>query len=307
MVRFYSSEKYPITLPEGHRFPIHKYEFVRRQLEHEGEIKPTQVFDSELIEESLIESTHCPDFWHRAKNLQLTDKEIRKIGFPRSPQLVTRSHCSASGTVHAAIAAMEDGFSANFAGGTHHAYYDKAEGFCLLNDIAIAANHLLNRQAVSKVLVIDLDVHQGNGTASIFEGNDTVFTLSVHCEGNYPFKKEQSDLDIGLPAGTGDEAYLNSLEQLIPRIIEQTSPDIVFYQAGVDVLETDKLGKLSLSPKGCYQRDKWVISACYSNKIPLVVVMGGGYSEKYHTIVKAHCSTFKIALESYEKSVFFQG
>ena len=305
MIRFSTSDAYPIHLPEGHRFPMEKYSLIRQQMLYEGVITPSQVFSPELLTDEEITLTHSPDFWQRARSGGLTDRECRKIGFPNSPQLVDRSIASASGTVRCAENALNDGCGINFAGGTHHAFFDRGEGYCLLNDVAIAANLLIHRDQIQKALVIDLDVHQGNGTAALFSDNESVFTFSLHCRENYPFRKETSDLDIELPAGTGDAHYLTVLQEQLPTLIEQVQPDLVFYIAGVDVLGTDKLGKLELSLEGCYQRDHWVISQCQQHNLPLVIVMGGGYSEKLTTIVKAHCSTFKLATELYEPHLFF--
>ena len=304
MIRFSTSDAYPIDLPETHRFPMEKYSLIRQQMLYEGAISEDQVFSPEFLTDEEITLTHSPDFWARARAGGLTDKECRKIGFPNSPQLVTRSIASASGTYRCAENALNDGCGINFAGGTHHAFFDRGEGYCLLNDVAIAANLLLQREAIRKALVIDLDVHQGNGTAALFNGNDSVFTFSMHCQDNYPFHKEDSDLDVPLEAYTDDESYLKALKSQVPKLIEQVQPDMVFYVAGVDVLESDRLGKLSLSMKGLYQRDHWVISNCKQYNLPLVIVMGGGYSEKLTTIVKAHCSTFKLATELYEPLQF---
>lgn len=281
-----------------------KYTLIRQQMLYEGIITEEQVFSPELLTDEEIFLTHNPDFWRRAKSGGLTDKECRKIGFPNSPQLVERSIASASGTLRCAENALTDGCGINFAGGTHHAFFDRGEGYCLLNDVAIAANLLLHRGQIQKALVIDLDVHQGNGTAALFQGNENVFTFSMHCKDNYPFRKETSDLDLELPAYTDDKRYLDTLSQYIPHLIEQVQPDLVFYIAGVDVLKTDKLGKFDLSLAGCYERDQWVISNCKQHNLPLVIVMGGGYSAKLTTIVKAHCSTFKLATELYEPHQF---
>lgn len=301
MLRLSSSEKHPIPLPPGHRFPFQKYALTRQQLEYEGVISSDQVFSPEFVSDEVITMTHCADFWDRAKSLTLTAKEIRRIGFPAVPELISRSWSSASGTVRAAEYALNDGAGMNLAGGTHHAFFDRGDGFCLLNDIAIAANYLLQIGAVKKVLVIDLDVHQGDGTAALFAGREDVFTFSMHCAQNYPFRKEISHLDVELDAGTGDEGYLATLKKHVPYLLEAIQPDIVFYQAGVDVLETDKLGKLSLSPRGLFERDDWVIRNCRERNIPLVAVMGGGYSPDMNQLVRAHCTTYKLVLEHYEK------
>lgn len=277
---------------------------MRLQLEYEGVIKPEQVFDPEFISDEEICWTHCPNFWSRAKVMELTDKEIRAIGFPRCEELVLRSHSSASGTLRAAEWALEDGAGMNLAGGTHHAFFDRGEGFCLLNDVAIAANVLLRRNLIQKALVIDLDVHQGNGTAALFAGEPRVFTLSIHCGANYPFRKEQSDLDIEVPVGMDDDAYLALIAEVIPPLLEQEKPDLVFYLAGVDVLASDQLGKLGMSLHGCYRRDQYVVKLCKSLHLPLVAVMGGGYSSNLSTVVRAHCNTYKAVIEHYERSFF---
>lgn len=304
MLRLASSEKYPIPLPPGHRFPFRKYELVRQQLEYEGVIRPSQVIDPDFISDAEIGWTHCPVFWARAKALELTDKEIRAIGFPRCEELILRSHSSASGTVRAAEWALEDGAGMNLAGGTHHAFFDRGEGFCLLNDVAIAANVLLQRNLIGKALVIDLDVHQGNGTAALFQHDSRVYTLSVHCGANYPFRKEQSDWDIEVAIGTDDDTYMALLEKVLPPLLEAQKPDIVFYIAGVDVLGSDQLGKLSLTPQGCFRRDQYVVRQCKSLHLPLVVVMGGGYSPTLNTVVRAHCNTYKAVIQDYEHSFF---
>lgn len=305
MLRLSYSERHPIPLPPGHKFPIEKYKLVREQLEYLGAIRREQLFAPEFIEDDVICLTHDPAWWARAKGHGLDDKEYRRIGFPKCEELVSRSISSASGTLRSALHALEDGAGMNLAGGTHHAFFDRGEGFCLLNDIAIAANYLLHQGLVKRILVVDLDVHQGNGTAAIFQNEPRVFTFSMHCRDNYPLHKEESDLDVELPAFTGDEVYLATLRQHIPRLMEEFKPDIVFYQSGVDVLATDRLGQLSLSREGCRERDQEVISQAHRLRIPLVLVMGGGYSERYTTIVNAHCTTYQLVLEQYEKPAFY--
>lgn len=301
MIRLSYSERHTIPLPEGHRFPIQKYMLLREQLEYEGAIVAGQLFEPEFVDDAVIELAHCAEWWQRARRQELDVQEYRRIGFPNTKELVLRSISSASGTVLCAMNALEDGAGMNLAGGTHHSFFDRGEGFCLLNDIAIAAANLLQRGLAKKVLVVDLDVHQGNGTASIFRDDPRVFTFSMHCGENFPFKKEKSDLDVELPAGTGDARYLEVLQEHVPRLLEEFGPDIVFYLAGVDVLKTDRLGKLNLSRAGCKARDKWVISQTRRRDIPLVVVMGGGYSDRLTTLVNAHCETYKLVLEHYEK------
>jgi acetoin utilization deacetylase AcuC-like enzyme len=211
--------------------------------------------------------------------------------------LIKRGKVIAQGTVDCAYFAKVDGVALNVAGGTHHAYADRGEGFCVFNDIAIASNLLLHRKDASQILVIDLDVHQGNGTAHIFKNEKRVFTFSMHGERNYPLRKEKSDLDIGLPDGTKDEFYLQQLKSVLPSLIEKIQPDMIFYLSGVDVLESDKLGRLSLSKKGCKERDRFVLNLCKESRIPVAVSMGGGYSHRIADIVDAHCNTFRLAQE----------
>lgn len=301
MIRIAHSEPYPIPLPPEHRFPFRKYELVRQQLEYEGAIRPGQLFVPTFIDDAVITRTHSADWWARAKAMALDDKEYRQIGFPKCPEMLDRSLCSTSGTVAAALHALEDGAGMNLAGGTHHAFFDRGEGFCLLNDIAVAANELLHRGLAKRILVVDLDVHQGNGTASLFAGRPEVFTFSMHGKDNYPFRKMASDLDIELPSGTTGASYLLELERHIPRLFEEFAPDFVFYLGGVDILETDRLGKLKVSRADCRRRDAWVISQAAARHLPLVLVMGGGYSEHYRDLVAAHCETYKLVLEYYEK------
>ncbi len=213
--------------------------------------------------------------------------------------MVERELRIAQGTIDGCYYAIENGVAFNIAGGTHHAGSNWGEGFCLLNDQAIAANYLINNKIATSILIIDLDVHQGNGTAQIFENEARVFTFSVHGEKNFPFRKEKSSLDIGLANGVTDEEYLNIIKEKIPYLFDLVKPDFVFYLAGVDVLATDKLGKLSLSKDACKQRDFIVFDACKQRNIPVQVSMGGGYSPDIKDIVDAHCNTFKVAKEIY--------
>ena len=299
MIKIAYSDKYVIDLPEGHKFPMIKYELIREQLLYEGTITKDNLYDPGLVDEAIILLTHSSTYWKSLANLTVDDKIIRKIGFPMSEKLVKRSRSSVNGTVNAALHALKDGISFNIAGGTHHAYRDKGEGFCLLNDIAVAANHLLNEGLAKQILVVDLDVHQGNGTAKIFENDSRVFTFSMHCQDNYPLKKDISDLDISLPAYTKDEAYIEALKKNLPKLLKSINPDFVFYQAGVDVLHTDKLGKLSLSKDGCKKRDEFVLQSCKNATIPLAISMGGGYSPKISDIIDAHCNTYRLAFSMF--------
>jgi acetoin utilization deacetylase AcuC-like enzyme len=284
-------------LPDGHRFPMLKYELIPKQLMREGVITRENLFEPEPISASNILLTHTPEYWNRMENLTLTESEMRKVGFPLSRQLVEREQRIAQGSIDCALYAKQFGVSLNVAGGTHHAFTNKGEGFCLLNDFAVAANYLLAHKLAIQILIIDLDVHQGNGTAQIFAGNPNVFTLSMHGRHNYPFFKERSDLDIELEDGTNDNTYLQLMQDHIPQTIKMIQPDFIFYQAGVDILQTDKYGKLSITQQGCAMRDKLVFNWCKEFNIPIVVAMGGGYSPKISDIVNAHCNTFKLAAE----------
>ncbi|MEJ8801216.1 histone deacetylase family protein [Pontibacter sp. H249] len=293
------SEIFAHSLPEGHRFPMAKYDLLPEQLLYEGTITYDNLFAPEPLQEQFILDTHDADYWHRLKNLQLTSSEIRKTGFPLSEELVNREVVIMNGTLQAALFALQFGVGMNIAGGTHHAFTDRGEGFCLLNDIAIAANYLLKYKSINSILVVDLDVHQGNGTAQIFTDEPRVFTFSMHGGHNYPFHKEKSDLDIPLAEGTDDKTYLSLLKHHLPRLFDQHEPEFVFFQSGVDVLATDKLGKLGMSIAGCKERDRIVLELCHRNNLPVAISMGGGYSKQIAHIVEAHANTFRLAQQVY--------
>lgn len=299
MLKIAYSPVYKYELPPKHRFPMEKYELLPEQLLYEGTVTEAQFFHPPALTEETILLTHEAQFWERLKNGKLSKREIREIGFPMSDKLVQRGRHIANGTILCAQYAQQHGVSMNIAGGTHHSFTYKGAGFCLLNDIAIAANYLLHHHAVKKVLIIDLDVHQGDGTAQIFANEPRVFTFSMHGEKNYPLRKERSDRDIGLPDRTEDAGYLKVLRQELPPLIDKVAPDMVFYLSGVDVLESDKLGRLSMSIQGCRERDRLVLELCHKNKIPVAVSMGGGYSEKLSDIIEAHANTFRVAQEIY--------
>ncbi|KAA5544042.1 histone deacetylase family protein [Adhaeribacter rhizoryzae] len=295
MLKIAWNAQYAHPLPPGHRFPMLKYELIPEQLLYEGTITPANLFSPEPLDEKIVLLTHDADYWRRLSHLQLTPSEIRKTGFPLSAGLVQREIIIMNGTVQASLFALEFGIGMNIAGGTHHAFTNRGEGFCLLNDIAIAANYLLKHHNISRILVIDLDVHQGNGTAQIFAQEPRVFTFSMHSGHNYPFHKEQSDLDVPLPDGLEDEGYLKILQANLPRLFDQVQPEFVFYQSGVDILATDKLGRLKVSMAGCKERDRLVLETCRQHQVPVTVSMGGGYSEKIADIVEAHANTFRLA------------
>lgn len=272
-----------------------KYELIPAQLLREGVVEKASFYLPELVDIGSILLAHDQQYVNDLLNLSLDPKMIRRIGFPLSQSLVERELYLVDGTIKACLFAQKYGVAFNTAGGTHHAGYDYGEGFCLLNDQAIASAYLLARGLVNRVLIIDLDVHQGNGTAHIFKNNEQVFTLSMHGDKNFPFIKETSDLDIPLVDGMQDEEYLRLLTDHLGRVFDEFNPDFVCYQAGVDVLATDKLGKLKLTADGCRQRDEIVFMNCLKRRIPVQVSMGGGYSVHIKDIVNAHVSTFKSA------------
>lgn len=290
---------YSHPLPAGHRFPMVKYELIPEQLMHEGLIRSENLFSPEILSEDIVLLTHDKEYWAQLRDLTLSTKEQRRIGFPLSEQLVERELRIAQGTVDGCHFAFEYGIAFNVAGGTHHAGTNWGEGFCLLNDQAIAANYLLKNQLATSILILDLDVHQGNGTAEIFKSEPRVFTFSMHGANNFPFRKGASDLDIPLPDGIQDEAYLDLLTLVLPGLINRQKPNFIFYLAGVDILNSDKLGKLALSKTACKARDRFVFELGIKNNIPVQVSMGGGYSPDIRDVVEAHCNTYRVAEELY--------
>ncbi|HVZ56557.1 MAG TPA: histone deacetylase [Chitinophagaceae bacterium] len=290
---------YAHPLPEGHRFPMVKYELIPGQLLYEGTIRPENLFRPEPCPEEVLGWTHTENYLRRLRELSLTPQEQRRIGFPQTAELVRREKVIIQGTIDCCHHALDLGVSLNVAGGTHHAYADRGEGFCLLNDFAVAANYLLRRGLAQRILIIDLDVHQGNGSASLFAAEPRVFTFSMHGRSNYPFHKEQSDLDVPLEDGTGDSGYLDLLARHLPPILDRFRPDFAFYLSGVDILETDRFGKLKVTLGGCRQRDELVLEALHDRGIPCTIAMGGGYSPDIRIITEAHCQTFRCAKSLY--------
>lgn len=299
MIKIAFDPIYSHPLPEGHRFPMLKYELVPEQLLHEGTITPDQLFAPSPCEEAVVLLTHDKIYFDKLLHQTLTPSEQRKIGFPQSPALTERELIITQGTVDCCAHAKQNGVALNVAGGTHHAFRNSGEGFCLLNDMSVAANFLLQNNHAKKILIIDLDVHQGNGTAKIFENDPAVFTFSMHGAHNYPFHKEVSDLDIPLKDGTDGATYLQLLHNTLPDLVKTVNPDFVFYLSGVDILETDKFGKLKVSLADCRKRDDFVFRQLKQNNIPVAVAMGGGYSPDIRTIVEAHCNTFRVARDLY--------
>lgn len=296
-IAYHTIYKHP--LPAGHRFPMEKYELLPKQLLHEGICNEANFFKPGMPEEDFILAVHDDIYFRALQDLSLDKRAGRKIGFPLSDALVKREQIIADGTIKAGEFALQYGVAMNIAGGTHHAYSNHGEAFCLLNDQAIAARYLQKKKLAEKILIVDLDVHQGNGTAEIFEGDPSVFTFSMHGKNNYPFKKESSNLDIELPDGTGDSEYLDILKNTLPDLINKQAPDFIFYLSGVDILSTDKLGKLGCSVAGCKERDRFVLQTCKDRKIPVEVSMGGGYSPDIKIIIEAHSNTYRMVQEIY--------
>lgn len=295
MLKIAYSDVFRYSVPEKHRFPMQKYTMIPERLLAEGTIKPDNFFAPARLSEDEILTTHTADYWYQLKTQTLPRKEARVIGFEMTAELVERGRYIAHATYECALFAQQYGVSMNVAGGTHHAFAGHGEGFCVFNDVCVASNLLLNRGQAQKILVVDLDVHQGNGNASIMADEPRVFVFSMHGAKNYPFRKQVSDLDIELDNDTGDTEYLQILAQTLPRLIADFAPDMIFYQSAVDILATDKLGKLGLTIEGCKARDDYVLRQAKSANIPITIVMGGGYSEDINDVVEAHCNTFRLA------------
>jgi acetoin utilization deacetylase AcuC-like enzyme len=287
--------KYVHPVPEGHRFPMEKYDLLPLQLMCNGIVDTSQFFEPRAVAIDHLYQVHDKDYVNRFINLQLTYHEGRRIGFLQDEAIVERELLLVQGTIEGALHALEDGVAFNIAGGTHHACYAHGEGFCMLHDQAVAAQYLINHKLSKRILIIDLDVHQGNGTADLFYGREDVFTFSMHCQDNYPFHKKTSHLDIGLPLGMEDAAYLQQLKDALDWIKHHVAFDFIFYQAGVDILHTDKMGKLKCTHEGCAERDRLVFEFALENKTPIQCSMGGGYSKSIKDILDAHTNTYMQA------------
>jgi acetoin utilization deacetylase AcuC-like enzyme len=299
MIYIAYSPSYHHPLPEGHRFPMDKYTGIPIQLIKEKTFTSHNFFEPQLEGDQLALLVHSLEYMRKLKNKELTKTEERRLGFPLNNGLLRREELIVAGTTQAAILAMENGVGFNVAGGTHHAHRDYGEGYCIYNDIAVASQYLLNTNELKQILVVDLDVHQGNGTASIFANDDRVFTFSMHCENNFPLRKSKSNLDIPLDHLTSDSEYLQILQKELPKLIDKVKPDFIFFQSGVDILTNDTLGMLNVTKKGCADRDRIVLEIAHKYQIPITASMGGGYASNIEDIIDAHCNTYRIAKEIY--------
>lgn len=292
---------YVTPLPPGHRFPMSKFGKIYEILLQDGIINLDQVHQPDIIPQQWIEQVHHADYVRAYIEGTLDLKAQRRIGLPWSAALVKRTWTAISGTLRTAQLALQNGLACNTAGGTHHAFPDYGSGFCIFNDLAIATRTLQRDGLAQKILIVDLDVHQGDGTAVIFQGDHTVFTFSMHCQINFPFRKQQSDLDVPLAEGLGDEAYLGLLADYLPDLLTQVQPDLVIYDAGVDPHQNDRLGKLSLTDRGIFERDKWVLQTCVSRGYPVATVVGGGYSTDIVELARRHALLHRAATEVYQQ------
>lgn len=291
-MRVYFSDTYEVPLPEGHRFPMAKYRRLRELLLERGVVSPGELEEAPPIDRATLGLAHGAAYLQACFAGTLDEAAVRRIGFPWSPALLQRSLASAGGTLAAARHALAHGVGANLAGGTHHAAADFGSGYCVFNDLAVTTQALLAEGRVGRVLVVDLDVHQGDGTAAILAGEPRAFTFSMHGEKNFPFRKTQSSRDVGLRDGCGDDEYLSLLDLHLPEVIEASDPHVILYQAGVDPLAEDALGRLSLTHAGLRARDRRVFQAAWSRAIPLVLTLGGGYAKPIEATLEAHVGTY---------------
>jgi acetoin utilization deacetylase AcuC-like enzyme len=301
-MQVFYTPRYYADIGQGHIFPIRKFELVRDKLLAEGTLRHDEICEPEAAAVEDVLLVHTEDYVSRLCKGELTPKEIRRLGLPWSESLVRRSFYAVGGTLAATAAALNEGYSSNLAGGTHHSFADRGEGFCVLNDVAIAIRAMRARKLIQRVAIVDCDVHQGNGTATIFAGDADTFTFSIHGANNYPLFKAHSTLDIELPDGTSDTAYLETLATHLPRVF-QSDPEIVFYLAGADPYRSDKLGRLALSIEGLRERDAYVLRECYEREVPIVTVMSGGYGNDINDTIEIHCNTIRMVKEIFEPRV----
>jgi acetoin utilization deacetylase AcuC-like enzyme len=294
-VKVFYSDHFVLPLPAGHRFPMVKYSMLRERVAKAGVCGPGEMRVPRPVSDAEILRSHEECYLQRVVDGTLTEKEMRRIGFPWSERMVERSRRASGGTLGACLAALEEGFAANLAGGTHHAFADRGEGYCVFNDSAIAARAVQAEGLVERVVVVDTDVHQGNGTAAILSGDPSVFTFSIHGARNFPFRKEESDLDVALPDGADDGEYLDALEGALEKALDRSGAQLAIYLAGADPYEDDRLGRLRVSKEGLAERDRLVLESCRGRGIPVAVTMAGGYSREVDDTVDIHFQSIERA------------
>ena len=296
-MKLFHTDQFVIPLPENHTFPIQKYALLRKRLLQSGVVKAADFQIPHAASREEITRIHTPEYFQRLRDGELTPKEIRPIGLPLSPEIVVRARRSAGATIEACRHAMTDRIAVNLGGGTHHAFADRGQGYCLFNDAAIASRALQAEGIVSKILIVDCDVHQGNGTAAIFNKDTSVFTFSIHGKNNFPYRKEKSDLDIALDDETGDSGYLDALEKGLQQALKHGNPELIIYLAGADPYRDDRFGRLALTKKGLAERDRMVFDYCYKAALPVAVTMAGGYARQVRDTVDIHYQTVLAAIE----------
>ena len=296
-MKIFYTDTFAIPLPDNHSFPVSKYALLREKIMAAGVVQPDDLKIPEPAGDDDILRAHDPDYWQRLRNGELTQKEIRRVGLPWSPEIVIRTRHSAGATIEACRAALKDGISVNLGGGTHHASRDRGQGYCWLNDSAIAARAIQAENLARRILIIDCDVHQGNGTAAILKNDPTVFTFSIHGKNNFPLHKESGDLDIALPDGAGDRLYLEALERGLDRAVSAAAAQLVIYLAGADPFQKDRFGRMSLTQEGLERRDRLVFQHCRAAGLPVAVTMAGGYAREVQDTVDIHFQTLLAALE----------
>lgn len=299
-MKVYYTDIFELPLPTGHRFPMAKYRLLRERIEQSSIREHIKLLVPHATTDEELQLVHTAEYISRLLDGKLSDVEERRIGFPWSEKMIERSRRSTGASIDAGFSALKDKVSVNLAGGTHHAFPDSGQGYCVFNDVCVAARVLRNGGRIQRALLIDCDVHQGNGSAAICKDDDSIFTLSVHCEKNFPFRKTDGDLDVGLPIGTSDDEYLAALNKCLDQTFSQFQPDIAFYVSGADPYIGDRLGQLSLSKSGLAERDRIVFQRCRDLQLPIVVTMAGGYSPDINDIVDIHFQTVSLALEHFK-------
>jgi acetoin utilization deacetylase AcuC-like enzyme len=297
-MRVFYTDRFEFPLPPGHRFPVRKYRRLRERVQAEGIVRRERLLVPDAASDAELRLVHTDPYLHDVVDGRLRPSAVRRIGFPWSPELVERSRRSVGATIAACRAALEHGVGASLAGGTHHAFPAWGEGYCVFNDVAVAVRVLQHEGLLHRVLVVDLDVHQGNGTAAIFAHDAAVTTYDVYADGNYPFAKVPSDVAVAVPDGTGDAVYLATLQRTLPAALQRSRPELVLYLAGADPYEGDRLGRLRLTKAGLAARDRWVLDACRAAGVPVAVTMAGGYAHDIEDTVAIHLETVRLATGS---------